>query len=357
MKTGQENVEDFDWEKDPETLAFFGETLEEITDVIKKPEVKDEENKDDERKEESHKPDEDEENFFNPKTEEPAPTEKVEVTTSSYITELKAKGLIEFELEEGEELTEELAQEILETSLEDKAEARAIEYLKELPEDVQALNKFILKGGTMQEYLSKLNLSGEPDDLDLDDEATQERIVRQSFLKEGYDQEDIDSLVEAMKDSNRLKKVAEAHYQKIKKSQEETKAQLLARQQEQVEEQKKIRKAYKQDISKLISENTVLKSLEISKKDIIELPNYISENTVKVKNGGYISEMQKDLYEALKDKEKVVVLAKLLRDNFEFSTVKAKAKDEVAKTVRDNIRRSSISERKGSPKSLLDIVL
>ena len=64
--------------------------------------------------------------------------------------------------------------------------------------------------------------------------------------------------------------------------------------------------------------------LPISKQDKTILPTYISEPTVELQDGRYVSEMQADLFKVMADKDKIVLLAKLLKTDFYFSAIERK---------------------------------
>ena len=65
--------------------------------------------------------------------------QQTELNSVSVVSKLKEKGFIDFELEEGEELTEELAEEILEEGFEVKINEKIDELFKDLPDNVREL--------------------------------------------------------------------------------------------------------------------------------------------------------------------------------------------------------------------------
>ena len=76
------------------------------------------------------------------------PSKKPEQSTNiSALNLLKERGLVEFELDEGQELTEEIAENLIEDSFEDRIEGRISEIISELPDVVKELVKFSTNGG------------------------------------------------------------------------------------------------------------------------------------------------------------------------------------------------------------------
>ena len=143
--------------------------------------------------------------------------EKVEkLNNVSTLNFLKDRGLVNFELEEGEELTEEMAEDLLEDSYENTIEERIAAKLQSLPNDAKNMITFVLKGGTMNQYLEQVtdNTIDIDEDIDLSSEKNQEKVMRAVLELEGEDEEDIEERIEYFKDKGTLASNAE---RKLKK--------------------------------------------------------------------------------------------------------------------------------------------
>src|SRR5690606_16618493 len=128
-----------------------------------------------------------------------------------------------------------------------------------------------------------------------EDEKTQETIVRQILEEEGNDQETIETQVELLKDSDRLKTFAERKYKKWLADVKEQKEELVKKQELQ---QRQIKEKIKEDKKKV---NTILEEENIggltpTKDDKKTLASFLNDRTVKLQNGVTITELQKELY-------------------------------------------------------------
>ena len=102
---------------------------------------------------------------------------------------------------------------------------------------------------------------------------------------------------------------------------------------------RKKRKEFKKIVSSVVSEDTNFENIQLSIKDKQELPTYVSENNVKLTDGGTATQMQVDLYKALQDPKKVVILAKFLREDFKMDSVIAKVDQKVTRKIKENLQR------------------
>ena len=78
------------------------------------------------------------------------------IDSKSTLEFLKEKGLVNFELAEGEELTVGKADEMLEDTWENSIELGVEEVIKDLPKELKDLIKFSSQGGDVSELLVKL---------------------------------------------------------------------------------------------------------------------------------------------------------------------------------------------------------
>lgn len=265
------------------------------------------------------------------------------VSHKSTLSFLQSKGLVDFELEEGEELTEEKAEEILEDSIEESVEGRVQELMSEMPEEVKNIVKYALDGGDVNNLFSKL--VAQPTvkitkDLDLEDEANQIMVVKASQKAKGEDDETADAYIEFLKESGKLKTVSEKEKDKIVDAQGKV-AQAEAKK---VADAKKAAKEnhrkFKNELSGFINESEQVGNFTINKKDKRNLPSYIADRNVKLEDGRQVTGMQEALFKALNDKEKTVMLAKILQSDFDFSEIAKAEKTKFSREVKRDLNRS-----------------
>lgn len=333
-------------EEEEEEVFFFGEQEKDTKGEVEEAE-------------------EEEEDDNNPPTDTQKPATTVKVGSKSTLEFLKEKGLVDYELEEGTELTEELAEEILEDNWEESVEATAGEKIKDLPDGLKQMIQIALKGGDYTGVLKNIvefNKTGITADLDLEVEANQELVVRENLKREGHDQEYIDANIEFLKDGGKLKGISEKLRDKLvseQKAKADAEVERVAKSKEAVKEKQR---QFKADAVAFISNANNLKGLVINKKDKEELPSYISDVSVSMEDGRQVTALQKDLFEIFGDKESLTILAKLVRSKFDFSSITAKSITDYSNSIKEGVqnekKKPAVAGSKGSSqtskKSLAD---
>jgi len=292
----------------------------------------------------------DDESSAEDSNEDPAPgTDDIpagnNVAVLNYMVE---NGLIEeFELEEGEELTEDLAAEYLEDTNDALFNDKITKIFEEMPAQLRELNSFVIKGGDMNTYLAKIseqNKEGIPSGLDMTAEANQVLVMTKKYSKDGHDSEYITAQIEFLKDSNNLEKLSSKEYLKSEEVKLAERAAVVKSQEASLLKQKTERRAIKAKVSNFLAETEEIEGFKVTKVDKRILPNYMSDRSIALDNGNSITAMQKDLMRVLNSEVGSVQIAKLLRaanENGElnFKEIADKAKTTVTQQVRDNIRR------------------
>lgn len=282
------------------------------------------------------------------------PATKVDSKTT--LEFLKDKGLVDFELEEGQELTEDLAENLLEDSWEKAVETEVEATIKDLPQEVKDLIKFASKGGDVGQLLAKManNVTSSINkNSDIESEPVQIQAVTTDLLSQGYDQEYIDAQIEFLKESGKLEGISKKAFDKIIAKQEADTAGEVEKATQQKEFRKKQAREYKTNITSHIGGLTEIGGLPVSKQDKAVLPTYISEPTVELQDGRVVSELQADLFKVMADKDKIVLLAKLLKSDFDFSAIARKQATTASRGIKEavqNADKKTLSNGGGSHK-------
>ena len=312
------------------------------------------------QEEEEDEDDEDDSSKTNPNDEE-----VLEGKFINTLSLLKEKGLVDYELEEGEVLTEERASEILEDGLDNLFEDRIEELFEGTPDLLKEMNKFVLKGGSLDTFLNtiaKQNSTCITADIDLEKEENQILVVRKGLEEEGYDDEYITSQIEFLKDSKRLESIAGKHFKKWDDNRKVEQAAILKSQEDAKIREKNQRRELKTKVSIFLKETEEVGGFIVTPKERKALPDYMSDRSVKLENGNQITSMQRDLMRVLNSPTGSVQIAKLLKNATEtgelnFDEINKNTETKVTKQVRDNVRRSKQSivksaESKNSRKKL-----
>ena len=247
--------------------------------------------------------------------------------------------------------TEEEAEHLIEDSWEKALESEVEATIKDLPQDIKDLIKFASKGGNVGELLGKMvqhATSGITKNSDIENEDVQVLAITMDLKNQGYDQEYIDSQVEFLKDSGKLGNISKKSFDRIVEQQEAETAGQVQRQKESLDNRKKQAREYKTNITTHINSLNEMGGLPISKQDKTVLPTYISEPTVELQDGRFVSEMQADLFKVMADKDKIVLLAKLLKTDFDFSAIERRKQTQAARGVREAVERVDRKELSNS---------
>ena len=274
--------------------------------------------------------------------------DKEESTTSSALNLLKDKGILDFELDEGEVLTEELAEEILEDKFDEAIEGRIGELFAGLPDVVKQMIKFAKDGGDPTAFvqtLAQATSTGLTTNMDMSQEANQEAVMKTMLKKDGYDDEDISTQIEFLKDSGKLKAMAEKRFDVWNKNQEKETAALTAAQENRRKQDREELRERKATLIAELQTTAEVDGIKLNSKDKREIPSYIFDKNIELENGSKISNYHKDVWEAMSNKKASLQLAKLLRErkkdgSFDFSKIEKIAETAVTRKVKDNVQRN-----------------
>ena len=358
-----------DWNADQKVDNFFNDGPEIIEgtsaeEVVAKIEDEEKEEESGKKKEKEVKPEDnidwdDDNPTTDVETTGAAPTKKEEKgqvnSTIAAAQLLMDKGIVDYELEEGEELDEETALELLEEGFESGVENRISELLGGLPNELQALNKYVLNGGDMNDFLSKMNTLGASTGitatLDISVEKNQELVVRQMYKDDGMDDDFIDTQLESLKDTGKLEAFAKKRFEKWKEQDSKVSQQAAKQQEEQAKAQREKARQYYSSLKTAV--NGEFEGIKLSAKDKNEIPGFMTDRNIKLSNGAVVTPFNQNLMEVLQNETASIQLAKLLRDRkkdgtFDFSQLEKVAATKVTKEIKDNIRRNKETPRKST---------
>lgn len=274
--------------------------------------------------------------------------------------DLKNNGLFNHvDINEEDDLTEEDFFELQKEDYEKEINSRIEEWVKELDNDAKDFISFKRKGGRTEDFLNYLNknktifLDG-----DLEDENYQDYLLRDKLQSEGWDDEEIEENLENLKNKGKKLQLAQKHYKKISQEINKERENIL-RQQEQQQQLAKIREEeYKQELKENLNSNNNFKGFSINNKDKNKIFNFITERAYKTEDNVKLTGFQKSLNEAIRDKEKVVILSHLLMNDFDLSNFEKQVVTKKTKEIKNNLeKRKSLKPIKNNgyeQKSLAD---
>lgn len=369
----QQALENFNWDPDG-SKDFFGikdtavETEEQVIEKVKKPaetaaaEVEEEVEETEEEKTARLKEEEkiNASEFF--KDEKDGDGDGDEEGTTAEIGEdyyknltktLKEKGIFEnIEIPEDEEIDEDKFFELHDEEIEARVEGALEGFMDELDEDGKGFLKFKKEGGDTKEFFNVYRGFSKAPTGDLDDEAFQEKISRYYYTNiEDLDIEDVDERIEWLKSSGKLEKYSEKQQVKIHALETKAKEDLQKQVKLKAKVQEEARRKFVSTVKETLENTEKVDNFVFNPKEKRKLHAFITKPTVKVGKNQYLTGMQDKLSKVLKDPKKMLLLAKLLNNDFDVSDVVAATTTENTKKIKKKIQRAKITKPVTSGKS------
>lgn len=174
-----------------------------------------------------------------------------------------------------------------------------VEYMQDIVEtnskpefannEIEELNEFVKNGGDLKDFYQKVYSEVDVDNIDIDDERNQKRVIRELLESKGFNRNRIDRMITRYEDSDTLSAEAEDAIEELKEFREQTKQNLLKQQEEENTHALEERRQFYTKIDTDIKTLNNIKGYDLTKKDKQELLDYI----FKVENDG-TTKYQKD---------------------------------------------------------------
>ena len=358
VETSQNGLMDFNWDESGADSFFglneFGEEPKPIEEKTPKsvvqttPPTTTETIESDKEKVEKQE----ESSFF----EEEDETKKESTTDNTFYEDvykdLKEAGIFKHvELEDGEELDAdrlyELQQEEIEAEVTSRLDAWASQ---ELDEDAKAFIKFKIQGGDTSEFFKTYQNTSEITLGDIEDEDYQDNLIRYQLQKEGWDKDEIEDRLEFLTESNKKSKFAERYHDRLIKEQEKEKQALVKQAEEQKIRAKQQEEQFRVSIKDTLDTNKEINGIKFTDKDKGNLINFLTKKE-KLEDGRVITGFQRKLSESFNDPKKIALLAKILNDDFDFSSFEKSAITKKTKEIKRNIEQRQSMRPTGSGSS------
>lgn len=368
--TNQGNLVDFNWDSSNNAGDFFSEFMdtpkppvnevskedpkEEFTEGAEEPEdkktkagtkPKTEEQEEEEEYEDpfgDFRDPEDELTDPEKPTKKKASEDKSTQARGTYIEKFnmfKEEGLFKhIELEEGEEedLDEERFSELLEEEYEAEVNTRISQWAtEELDEEAKAFIAFKKQGGDTKEFLKSMQsldvLSG-----DISDEEFQKEVIISQLEADDWDYEEIKDRLQTLEETGKLESTATKYYNRMKTKAEKQREALVAKQAKAREEREEKKREFKTNLRNTLSSIKEVKGIKITPKERGTLYNFIT-NEDQTLGDRKVTGFQKSIAEAVRDENKMILLAKLLSSDFDFSEFEKQIKTKEVRKLKENL--------------------
>lgn len=351
----EKSLDQFTWD---DSESFFGIPSEENSKNVMDEVTEDDETEDEKvekktetpesKEEEEKKEKEDEDSLFTEtvkKTETSEDDEDKDDEDVKFFTELSkefsTKGIFQHvTLVENEAITEEKFFELHEQEVEGRVEEAIQDFVNELnDEDGKAFITFKRAGGKTSDFFKFYSAQSDDLNMDIEKEGGQDAILKKWYqIKEQLDDDDIEDKLDWLKESGKKKKYAEKYLQQMQAEQKAAKDQFLN---DQIEQQKVREEASKTFVSGLKSTLETTESVgdfAFNKNDKKELLDYLVKPAVKLQSNHYLTQFQADLNKLIKGgKGDLLLLAKLVKSNFDTTDLVTKQTTKVVSQVKSNL--------------------
>lgn len=276
-------------------------------------------------------------------TQEVEPEQKVEPVNSIYTDvykDLKDYGIIKnVELEDVGNLSAADLEEIYQKDYELEVEKRIKEWSSTQDKDFQDFIRFKLNGGNTRDFLN--HVSSNEDYLpegNIEDENFQDDIIRyQLAYREGWDAEEVEERLEQLTNNGKKANTAAKYYQRIEQEKELERERLLEEQERKKYQAIQQENEFKNNVSQVLQASSDINGYKIANKEKQGIYDFITKRSIRVNDTQAVTGFQKKLAEALQDNKKVVLLAKMLMNDFNFKDFEKQVETKVTKQVKSNL--------------------
>lgn len=391
----EEQLENFVWDTDESSMDFFGIGTPDTKEKPAKKEDKQEEEvkikseedglqkKEDDNKpkekskssvkkskddadEKSKKEDEVEEKeeveFFKPTEEvEEGNPEEDDMFFNKLASGLKEKGVLAtIEVDEKEPLSEDVFVNSFENEIESRVQDTFEGFFEELDDDGKAFLKFKKEGGKTSDFFTTVENKALLPVGDISEENVQKAYLRYYYKNiERVDEEDIQDKLDWLEEGGKVERYAKKYKSIIDNVEKQKKRDLDERQAENLRIKEDEKKEFQTSLRETIKSTESLKDFPFTKKDKGELFTYITKPAVKVGKNRFITQFQKDLQDTSNNFEGLLLLAKLVKSDFNTSDLDKKVETRQTVNLRKKLQgqkanRKPVASGGGSKKSLSD---
>lgn len=235
------------------------------------------------------------------------------------------------------------------------------DFIGQFGEDYQnAFNAIFVKGVHPKEYFQTYTSIENYADLDLSIESNQEAVLKQALADQGFEDEDIETEIERLKNYGDLESVAAKHHKVLIKKEASKLQKLEADREKQLQQQYMIKQQYINNVNTILEEKVKTKDFDgipLNPKMAQELQDFLVTDKYKTVNGEYLTEFDRTILELKRPenhemKVKVGLLLKILEKDPSLSTIQkvgvTKKTDqlfgEVARQTKKSVNKTSSSK-------------
>ena len=227
----------------------------------------------------------------------------------------------------------------------------------------QAFDAIFVKGVDPKEYFGTYNNVASFADMDLTQENNQVSILKQALQDQGFDQEDIETEVERLKNYGDLETVAAKHHKVLIKKEAAKLQQLEQKAEVELQQKAAIRNQYIQNVQTILGEKLKAKEFDgipLNPKLAGELQDFLLVDKYKTNSGETLTDFDRTILELKRPenhatKVKLGLLLKILEKDPTLSTIQktgvTKKSNELFGQVARQVEKSATKGNKSSSAS------
>lgn len=193
----------------------------------------------------------------------------------------------------------------------------------------QAFEAIFVKGASPKEYFQSYNKAANFAEMDLTQETNQVSVMRQALADQGFDQEDIDTEVERLKNYGDLETVAGKHHKVLVRKEAQKLQEIEKNAELQLQQKQLVKNQYIQNVQQVLQDKIKTKEFDgipINPKLANELQDFLLVDKYKTASGETLTDFDKTILELKRPenhtaKVKVALLLKILEKDPTLSTI------------------------------------
>ena len=226
----------------------------------------------------------------------------------------------------------------------------------------QAFEAIFVKGANPKEYFQTYSNVVNFAEMDLTQEVNQVTVIRQALADQGFDQEDIDTEVERLRNYGDLETVATKHHKVLVRKEAQKLQQIEKNAELELQQKQMIKNQYIQNVQQVLQEKLKTKEFDgipINPKLANELQDFLLVDKYKTASGETLTDFDKTILELKRPenhatKVKVALLLKILEKDPTLSTIQktgvSKKSDQLFGEVARQVTKAKTGSSTTNPK-------
>ena len=259
---------------------------------------------------------------------------------SSLTKDLKEAGIFDsIEFAEDEEITSEVFFEKFNEELNTRVDNTIQGLMDSLDEDGAAFLKFKSQGGDTREFFKLYGKTTSLPVSDVESEENQKAFLEYYYAdQEDLDEEEIDDRINRYMESGKLEKYAKQYFNRIKEAKDEEQRKLTERQAEIKKQQAEQQRQFQTNLKSVISKGEEINDFPIDSKKDGYLVDFLTKPTIDKDTRTYMTGFQKSMRDIFADEKKLILLAKIVASDFDFSSIKKKGETNATKKTLNTLK-------------------